>query len=165
MATAGKPLRWGCNLLSFEGVVLSASHYMVEIVGGRIRAEVEYVMDEKDAARLSTFDFTEKPGRTTTRFFSRESALAAAILAFEVLAGPGDIMTMGAYLDEVVAKGPDVSELPEDEDALTDWVIANTTSPEYDRIIGHNAPPSIIERATVIVEHEGSGWKYLRTET
>lgn len=155
---------WSQSILSFSGLLPGASHHQVRMTGGRKRLDIYYVMNEQDAAELSSFDFREKPGNWTGRFMTRKDAEAAALVAFFALAGPNDVLTSEGYLDEVVAVGTGLTK-PEfaNDDEITEWVL-RFSRPEYDSVIGHNAPPSIIETGEFILVHDGEGWKPERSD-
>lgn len=49
-----------------------AQHYYGRLRIGKEEIDVEYAMNEEQAAKLSDHDFTYEPGSTTSRFFSEE---------------------------------------------------------------------------------------------
>lgn len=99
---------WRLKVQSFVGLLAWAQHYFAtlqppdlrenpEIWGGEYGwppnpVEVEAILSEENAVRLSTEDYTYKPGLPCERFFSREEVTAAAIEQFLKLAEPGDIL-------------------------------------------------------------------------
>jgi hypothetical protein len=116
---------WRLALRTFRGVVPGASHYMATLTrrtyvpippdptspydserrgghwSGRDTEEVTYVLDRDAARRLSTHDFTWEVGDTSTHFFDRESAQAAAIARWHEIADDGEWLVMdSAYYDE-----------------------------------------------------------------
>lgn len=99
---------WRLAVSTFVGTLSYAEHYMgtlrppdkrdnPNIFGGKYGwgpdpVQVEYVLDEETAKRLSTDDFTYKVGWECSRFFSHEDVVAAGIAKFMELAEPGEIL-------------------------------------------------------------------------
>ena len=113
-------MKWTVKVNSFIGVAPGAEHHYgylqppdkrenPNIMGGAHGwppnpISVEGVLDEESAKRLSTDDFVYKAGMESSRFFSREAAMAAAIEQFQRLAEPGDVLV--SHYDDMVYDEP-----------------------------------------------------------
>jgi hypothetical protein len=152
---------WDLELLTYRGIVASALHWQVKLTGGTEDVEVYYVMDLADAVALSSRDFSETPGRWSTRFRHKEDAQAAALVAFKHLANERDVLVKKFNdVGEVLAGPPDLVEQGE---ALTGdymwWTWLDSFQRRlYDTHYGYNAPPSVRQNMTIVVKRSGSTW-------
>jgi hypothetical protein len=153
---------WVLKIRSFAGLVPGASHYMVSIHGATEDVEIVYRMTPAEARKLSTHDFTERPGTVSARFLAEPPAQEAAITAFLHLCGPRDVLvseyTPGAVLAgqvDLVAEG---QALADDEDGWYGFL--DRFRPHVrPTMYGKGAPPSPRRDIEAVVEHEGDGWK------
>lgn len=156
---------WTLDLDSFAGIVASASHWYARLAGRVEDVEVSYAADAVDAAALSCRDFTHRPGERSSRFRREVDARRAAIAVFGRLAGPRDVLVEKYGDPGVVLAGPAdlVAAGGRCNGSGYRWALwlKQFAPHEYDRVIGHGAPPSVRQPAEAVVRRDitvDAGW-------
>lgn len=179
-----KPNLWSVHVSSYVGISMGARHHYVKIKCAAKEVEIEQIMDEEYAAKLRTDDEDWgrptsylNPGQLTHRFVTREDCIAAALVVWEALKDPDDVLLIrhsyGLPEDGDVVAGPEwfVTEVVEiialnesDEawkrmHALEDRFADDGGTDEKGTWSSERAKRA--DRLEVTVRHDGESWTYV----